>query len=113
MQQYLVFSNDTLSISFQPSAVVEKTRGDDDEVKADIITEEAKAPSINNDALVPLQAVYIPYTGVSASGLDSYLITMEAYGGNTVILQMKQYIKKSLPERILQTDLSSGLQICA
>ena len=26
---------------------------------------------------------------------------------------MKQYIKKSLPERILQTDLSSGLQICA
>lgn len=89
MQQYLVFSNDTLSISFQPSAVVDKTRGDDDEVKADIITEEAKAPSINNDALVPLQAVYIPYTGVSASGLDSYLITMEAYGGNTVILQMK------------------------
>lgn len=89
MQQYIVFSDGALAIDFHYSDSVSKTRADDDEVKATVVTGDAKVPSINNDALAPLQAVYVPYTSVSADGLDSYLITLEAHHGNTVILQMK------------------------
>lgn len=91
MQQYLVFSADALSIDFHYKNTMTKTRASDTEVTAEIVTagDGAATHGTGNVSVSTLQAMYIPYSGISEDGISSYRIQLEANGGNAVILQMK------------------------